>query len=124
MLRYGRVFKTSVLGRFTIFMTGREASRILLSGKDGVVSLNLSYAGKQVLGPSSLLTAAGEEHRQLRRLIGEPLSVESLKKNLAFINRWAINALEGWQGRRGVLVLEEASSVRSLSNSKFRCFCG
>ncbi|XP_042470900.1 abscisic acid 8'-hydroxylase 3-like [Zingiber officinale] len=107
---YGRVFKTSVLGRFTIFMTGREASRFLLSGKDGVVSLNLSYAGKQVLGPSSLLTTAGEEHRQLRRLIGEPLSVESLKKNVEFINHWAINALEEWQSRRRVLVLEEASA--------------
>ncbi|XP_042450792.1 abscisic acid 8'-hydroxylase 3-like isoform X2 [Zingiber officinale] len=108
---YGRVFKTSVLGRFTIFMTGREASRFLLSGKDGVVSLNLSYAGKQVLGPSSLLTTAGEDHRQLRRLIGEPLSVESLKKNVEFINHWAINALEEWQSGRRVLVLEEASAV-------------
>lgn len=107
---HGRVFKTSILGRPTVFVTGREASRILLSGKDGSVSLNLSYAGKQVLGPTSLLTTAGEEHKQLRRLIAEPLSVDSLKRHFQFIDDWAIKTLEGWPGRP-VLVLEEASTV-------------
>ncbi|XBI52807.1 hypothetical protein VPH35_035132 [Triticum aestivum] len=67
--RYDKVFKTYVLGRTTVFMTGREVAKILLSGKDGVVSLNLFYTGKQVLGPTSLLTTNGDEHRQLRRLI-------------------------------------------------------
>ncbi|URE31062.1 Cytochrome P450 [Musa troglodytarum] len=106
---HGRVFKTSILGRPTVFVTGREASRVLLSGKDGSVRLNLSYAGKQVLGPTSLLTTAGEEHKQLRRLIAEPLSVDSLKRHFQFIDDWAIKTLEGWPGRP-VLVLEEAST--------------
>lgn len=110
IISYGRVFKTSILGRYTIFMTGREASRILLSGKDGAVRLNLSYAGKQVLGPSSLLTTSGEEHKRLRRLIGEPLSIESLKKNFQVISDRAAKTLEGWSGRT-VFVLEEASTV-------------
>jgi cytochrome P450 len=106
------VFKTHVLGRATVFMTGREAARILLSGKDGVVSLNLFYTGKQVLGPTSLLTTNGEEHKKLRRLIGEPLSIDALKKHLDFINDLAVQTLDTWSGRR-VLVLEEASSVSS-----------
>lgn len=104
------MFKTSVLGRFTVFMTGREASKILLSGKDGMVSLNLFYTGQQVLGPTSLLQTTGEEHKRLRRLIGEPLSVDGLKKYFQFINDLAIETLEQWSGRR-VLVLEEASTV-------------
>ncbi|KAJ8630564.1 hypothetical protein MRB53_023887 [Persea americana] len=107
--RYGKVFKTSVLGRFTVFMTGREASKILLSGKDGMVSLNLFYTGQQVLGPTSLLQTTGEEHKRLRRLIGEPLSVDGLKKYFQFINDLAIETLEQWSGKR-VLVLEEAST--------------
>ncbi|XP_008793990.1 abscisic acid 8'-hydroxylase 3-like [Phoenix dactylifera] len=106
---YGKVFKTSVLGRLTIFMTGREAGRILLSGKDGIVSLNLFYTGKQVLGPTSLLTTSGEEHKRLRRLIGEPLSMDALKKYFQFIDDLAIKTLEGWRGRT-VFVLEEAST--------------
>lgn len=109
-IRYGKVFKTSVLGRFTVFMTGREASKILLSGKDGMVSLNLFYTGQQVLGPTSLLQTSGEEHKRLRRLIGEPLSVDGLKKYFQFINDLAIETLEQWSGKR-VLVLEEASTV-------------
>ncbi|XP_020104426.1 abscisic acid 8'-hydroxylase 3-like isoform X2 [Ananas comosus] len=106
---YGKVFKTYVLGRFTVFMTGREASRVLLSGKDGMVSLNLFYTGKQVLGPTSLLTTNGEEHKRLRRLIGDPLSIDALKKYFAFINDLAIETLSTWLGRK-VLVLEEAST--------------
>ncbi|KAF0912403.1 hypothetical protein E2562_014049 [Oryza meyeriana var. granulata] len=107
--RFGKVFKTYVLGRITVFMTGREAAKILLSGKDGVVSLNLFYTGKQVLGPTSLLTTNGEEHKMLRRLIGEPLSIDALKKYFDFINELAVQTLDTWLGRR-VLVLEEASS--------------
>lgn len=112
MVRFGKVFKTYVLGRITVFMTGREAAKILLSGKDGVVSLNLFYTGKQVLGPTSLLTTNGEEHKKLRRLIGEPLSIDALKKHFDFINELAVQTLDTWPGRK-VLVLEEASSVSS-----------
>ncbi|PKI55599.1 abscisic acid 8'-hydroxylase 3-like [Punica granatum] len=107
--RYGKVFKSFVLGRYTIFMTGREASKILLTGKDGLVSLNLFYTGQQVLGPTSLLQTTGEEHKRLRRLIAEPLSVDGLKKYFQFINNLAIETLDQWSGRK-ILVLEEAST--------------
>ncbi|KAL0363943.1 UNVERIFIED_CONTAM: Abscisic acid 8'-hydroxylase 3 [Sesamum angustifolium] len=107
--RYGKVFKSYVLGRFTVFMTGREASKILLTGKDGLVSLNLFYTGKQVLGPTSLLQQTGEAHKRLRRLIGEPLSLDGLKKYFTFINKLAVETLDHWCGRK-VLVLEEAST--------------
>lgn len=93
-----------------MFMTGREASKILLTGKDGMVSLNLFYTGQQVLGPNSLLQTNGEAHKRLRRLIAEPLSIDGLKKYFHFINSQAIETLDQWSGRR-VLVLEEASSV-------------
>lgn len=93
-------------------MTGREAAKILLSGKDGVVSLNLFYTGKQVLGPTSLLTTNGDEHRRLRRLIAHPLSVDALKKHFSFINALAIQTLSSWSSGRRILVLNEASSVR------------
>lgn len=115
--RYGKVFKTSVLGRFTIFMTGREASKILLTGKDGLVSLNLFYAGKQVLGPTSLLQTTGEAHKRLQRLLAEPLSIDGLKKYFQFINMLAIQTLDQWPGRT-VLVLEEASTVEFWSLSQ------
>ncbi|KAL8059434.1 hypothetical protein ABFX02_03G087800 [Erythranthe guttata] len=107
--RYGKVFKSYVLGRFTVFMTGREAGKILLTGKDGLVSLNLFYTGKQVLGPTSLLQQTGEAHKRLRRLIGEPLSMDGLKRYFPFINSLAVEILDQWCGRR-VLVLEEAST--------------
>ncbi|XP_062101486.1 abscisic acid 8'-hydroxylase 3-like [Humulus lupulus] len=107
--KYGKVFKSFVLGRFTVFMTGREASKILLSGKDGMVSLNLFYTGQQVLGPTSLLQTTGEAHKRLRRLIAEPLSIDGLKKYFQFINTLTISTLDQWHGRT-VFVLDEAST--------------
>nr|GLL39566.1 abscisic acid 8'-hydroxylase 3-like [Ipomoea trifida] len=109
---YGKVFKSYVLGRFTVFMTGREAGKILLTGKDGIVSLNLFYTGQQVLGPTSLLQQTGEAHKRLRRLIADPLSVDGLKKYFQFINGLAIHTLDNWAAGREVLVLEEASTAR------------
>lgn len=93
-----------------MFMTGREASKSLLTGKDGMVSLNLFYTGQQVLGPTSLLQTTGEAHKRLRRLIAEPLSIEGLKKYFHFIDTLSIETLEQWSGRT-VFVLEEASTV-------------
>lgn len=105
------MFKTYILGRYTVFKTGREASKILLTGKDGMVTLNLFYTEKQVLGPTSLLQQSGEEHKRLRRLIAEPFSVDGLKKYFQFMNTLAAETLDQWPGRE-VLVLEEASTVK------------
>lgn len=99
------VFKSSVQGRFTILMTGREASKILLTGKDGLVSLSLFYTGQQVLGPTSLLQTTGDEHKRLRRLIAEPLSVDGLKKYFQFINNLALKTLDQWPGRKVMVSL-------------------
>ncbi|KAE8646208.1 hypothetical protein Csa_016292 [Cucumis sativus] len=107
--RFGKVFKTSVLGRLMVFMTGSDAAKILLTGKDGMVSLNLFYTGKQVLGQSSLLQTNGEAHKRLRRLIGEPLSLDGLRKYFQFINNLAIETLDEWSGRK-IFVLDEAST--------------
>nr|XP_043618504.1 abscisic acid 8'-hydroxylase 3-like [Erigeron canadensis] len=108
--RYGKVFKSYVLGRYMVFTTGREASKMLLTGKDGMVSLNLFYTGQKVLGPNSLLQQNGEDHKRLRRLIAEPLSIDGLKKYFHFINNLAIEMFDGWAGQLKVLVLEEAST--------------
>ncbi|KAL4651036.1 hypothetical protein ACB092_01G129500 [Castanea dentata] len=92
-----------------VFMTGREASKILLTGKDGMVRLNLFYTGMQVLGPTNLLQTTREMYKRLRRLIAEPLSLDGLKNYFQFINMLAIQTWDQWPGRT-VFVLEEAST--------------
>ncbi|TKY45994.1 Abscisic acid 8'-hydroxylase 3 [Spatholobus suberectus] len=90
-------------------MTGREASKIFLTGKDRIVSLILFYTGQQVLGPTSMLQTTGEACKRLRKLIAEPLSIEGLKKYFHFINTQAMETLDQCQGRK-VLGLKEAST--------------
>uniref|UniRef100_M1DN77 Cytochrome P450 n=1 Tax=Solanum tuberosum TaxID=4113 RepID=M1DN77_SOLTU len=76
---YGKVFKSYVLGRYT------------------------------VLGPTSLLQQTGEAHKKLRRLIAEPLSVDALKKYFQFINSLAIETLDQWSGRKILVLEETST---------------
>jgi len=83
-----------------------------------VTVLNMFYHGQQALGPTSLLQPNREAHKRLRRLIGEPLSIDGLKKYFHFINTQAMHTLYQWEGRK-VLVLEEASTAgTNFSNLK------
>ncbi|KAG6671629.1 hypothetical protein I3842_16G012800 [Carya illinoinensis] len=96
--RHGEVFKSFVLGRFTVFMTERSKQDIAME-KMGC-----------------LLQTTGEAHKRIRRLIAEPLSIDGLKNYFQFINMLAVQTLDQWPGRT-VLVLEEASTV-SFFHSK------
>jgi len=63
LIRYGKVFKSYVLGRYTVFMTGRAASKILLTGKDGIVSLTFSTQDSRYL---DLLACSNRQERRTR----------------------------------------------------------
>ncbi|KAL8124547.1 hypothetical protein AgCh_012265 [Apium graveolens] len=89
-----------------------ESSSFLseFSSPQGIYSF-IKNRQKKVLGSTSLLQQSGEEHKRLRRLIVEPLSFDSLKKYIQFINTLAAETLDQWLDRE-VLVLEEASAVK------------
>ncbi|CAK9174031.1 unnamed protein product [Ilex paraguariensis] len=59
------------------FMTGREAAKILLTGKDGMVSLNLFYSGKQFINTLAIETLDQWPRRTI--LILEEASTFTLK---------------------------------------------
>ncbi|CAI9778031.1 unnamed protein product [Fraxinus pennsylvanica] len=87
------------------FMTGREASKIMLTGKDRLVSLNLFH---RKAGPwaDKLASTDGRSHKRIRRMIAAPLSVDCLKHYFPFINNLAIEMSDQWSGRNMIMSLE------------------
>ncbi|KAI3719112.1 hypothetical protein L6452_20003 [Arctium lappa] len=58
--RYGKVFKSYVLRRYMVFTTGREACKMLLTGKDGMFTLKV--IGNMIMS----LEPTGEEQEKFR----------------------------------------------------------
>ncbi|KAL8158195.1 hypothetical protein AgCh_002766 [Apium graveolens] len=81
-----------------------ESSSFLseFSSPQGIYSF-IKNRQKKVLGSTSLLQQSGEEHMRLRRLIVEPLSFDSLKKYIQFINTLAAETLDQWLDREFTL---------------------
>ncbi|KAL8092442.1 hypothetical protein AgCh_034645 [Apium graveolens] len=81
-----------------------ESSSFLseFSSPQGIYSF-IKNRQKKVLGSTSLLQQSGEEHKRLRRLIVEPLSFDSLKKYIQFINTLAAETLDQWLDREFTL---------------------
>lgn len=68
--RYGTVFKTHLLGRPVIRVSGAENVRIILLGEHRLVRSQWPQSAHILLGSNTLLGAVGEPHRQRRKVSG------------------------------------------------------
>lgn len=66
--RYGTVFKTHLLGRPVIRVSGAENVRTILLGEHRIVRSQWPQSAHILLGSHTLLGAVGEPHRQRRKV--------------------------------------------------------
>lgn len=66
--RYGTVFKTHLLGRPVIRVSGAENVRTILLGEHRLVRSQWPQSAHILLGSHTLLSAVGEPHRQRRKV--------------------------------------------------------
>lgn len=69
--RYGSVFKTHLLGRPVIRVSGAENVRTILLGEHRLVRSQWPQSAHILLGSHTLLGAVGEPHRQRRKVSSE-----------------------------------------------------
>lgn len=69
--RYGAVFKTHLLGRPVVRVSGAENVRIILLGEHRLVRSQWPQSAHILLGEHTLLGAVGEPHRQRRKVSQE-----------------------------------------------------
>lgn len=66
--KYGNVFKTHLLGRPLIRVTGAENVRKLLMGEHSLVTVDWPQSTSTLLGPNSLANSIGDIHRKRRKV--------------------------------------------------------
>lgn len=68
--RYGAVFKTHLLGKPVIRVSGADNVRKILLGEHSLVSAQWPLSTQILLGSHTLLNASAEAHRQRRKVGG------------------------------------------------------
>lgn len=66
--KYGNVFKTHLLGRPLIRVTGAENVRKILMGEHHLVSTEWPRSTRMLLGPNTVANSIGDIHRNKRKV--------------------------------------------------------
>ncbi|KAJ6953969.1 cytochrome P450 family protein [Populus alba x Populus x berolinensis] len=77
--KYGKIFKTRLMGSPTIIVNGAEANRFFLSNEFKLVISSWPTASVQLMGINSIMEKQGEKHRCLRGIIATSLGPAELE---------------------------------------------
>lgn len=73
--KYGNVFKTHLLGRPLIRVTGAENVRKILLGEHQLVSTEWPRSARVLLGPNTVANSIGDIHRNKRKVRGRTFAL-------------------------------------------------
>ncbi|XP_028262289.1 cytochrome P450 26B1 [Parambassis ranga] len=94
--KYGNVFKTHLLGRPLIRVTGAENVRKVLMGEHTLVTVDWPQSTSTLLGPNSLANSIGDIHRKRRKVFAKVFSHEALESYLPKIQQVIQESLRVW----------------------------
>ncbi|XP_058481744.1 cytochrome P450 26B1 [Solea solea] len=94
--KYGNVFKTHLLGRPLIRVTGAENIRKVLMGEHTLVTTDWPQSTSTLLGPNSLANSIGDIHRKRRKVFAKVFSHEALESYLPKIQQVIQESLRVW----------------------------
>uniref|UniRef100_A0A8C9NWL8 Cytochrome P450 family 26 subfamily C member 1 n=1 Tax=Serinus canaria TaxID=9135 RepID=A0A8C9NWL8_SERCA len=111
--RYGNVFKTHLLGRPVVRVTGAENIRKILLGEHTLVSTQWPQSTQIILGSHTLLSSTGDLHRQRRKILARAFSRAALESYLPRIQKVVSWELRGWCREPGSIAVY--SSAKTLT---------
>ncbi|XP_068955350.1 cytochrome P450 26C1 isoform X2 [Petaurus breviceps papuanus] len=94
--RYGTVFKTHLLGKPLIRVSGAQNVRTILLGEHRLVSSQWPQSARILLGTHTLLGAVGEPHRQRRKILARVFSRTALESYMPRIQTTLRRELCTW----------------------------
>lgn len=80
--KFGPVFKTSLLGKKTVVLTGQAGNRFVFSGGDNGISYNQPRSTVNIFGKYSIFELSGQRHKLIRGAIASFLKPESIQRYL------------------------------------------
>ncbi|XP_061646639.1 cytochrome P450 26C1 isoform X1 [Phyllopteryx taeniolatus] len=80
--RHGNVFKTHLLGKPVIRVTGAENIRKILMGEHSLVCTQWPQSTRIILGPNTLVNSTGDAHARKRKVLAKVFSRGALESYL------------------------------------------
>ncbi|NXR05095.1 CP26C protein, partial [Sagittarius serpentarius] len=111
--RDGNVFKTHLLGRPVVRVTGADNIRKILLGEHTLVSTQWPQSTQIILGSHTLLGSVGDLHRQRRKILARVFSRAALESYLPRIQKVVSWELRGWCMEPGSVAVY--SSAKTLT---------
>ncbi|XP_072280483.1 cytochrome P450 26C1 [Pyxicephalus adspersus] len=94
--KYGNIFKTHLLGKPLIRVTGAENIRKILLGEHHLVSAQWPQSTQIILGSNTLVNSIGELHRHKRKVMAKVFSHQALESYIPRIQEAVSMELQGW----------------------------
>ncbi|KAK1164629.1 cytochrome P450 26B1-like [Acipenser oxyrinchus oxyrinchus] len=99
--KYGNVFRTHVLGKPVIRVTGAENIRKILLGEHNLVSTQWPQSTRIILGADTLVNSIGDLHKQKRKILAKVFSHAALETYIPRIQGVVRTEVESWCANRG-----------------------
>ncbi|ACK71092.1 cytochrome P450 [Gloeothece citriformis PCC 7424] len=95
--KYGSVFKTRIFGRPTIFVSGADAVRFVLTHENKYFASTWPKSTRTLLGPASLSVNTGEFHTSRRKIMFQAFQPRALASYIPTIERITDDYLAKWE---------------------------
>ncbi|XP_072293477.1 cytochrome P450 26C1 [Eucyclogobius newberryi] len=99
--RHGNVFKTHLLGKPVIRVTGAENIRKILLGEHSLVCTQWPQSTRIILGPNTLVNSIGDLHRRKRKILAKVFSRGALESYLPRLQDVVKLELHKWCSAEG-----------------------
>ncbi|XP_012889816.1 PREDICTED: cytochrome P450 26C1 [Dipodomys ordii] len=109
--RYGPVFKTHLLGRPVVRVSGAENVRTILLGEHRLVRSQWPQSTHILLGSHTLLGAVGEPHRRRRQVLARVFSRTALERYVPRLQGALRGEVRAWCAAPGPVAVYEAAKA-------------
>ncbi|XP_074532158.1 cytochrome P450 26C1 [Halichoeres trimaculatus] len=111
--RHGNVFKTHLLGKPVIRVTGAENIRKILLGEHSLVCTQWPQSTRIILGPNTLVNSIGDLHKKKRKILAKVFSRGALESYLPRLQDVIKSEIAKWCSKPGAI--DVYSAARSLT---------
>ncbi|XP_015249688.1 PREDICTED: cytochrome P450 26B1 [Cyprinodon variegatus] len=111
--RHGNVFKTHLLGKPLIRVTGAENIRKILLGEHNLVCTQWPQSTRIILGPNTLVNSVGDLHRRKRKILAKVFSRAALESYLPRVQDVIKTEISKWCSEPGSI--DVYSAAKSLT---------
>ncbi|XP_004450087.1 cytochrome P450 26C1 [Dasypus novemcinctus] len=109
--RYGTVFKTHLLGRPVVRVSGAENVRTILLGEHRLVRSQWPQSAHILLGEHTLLGLDGEPHRRRRKVLARVFSRAALERYVPRLQGAVRREVRSWCAARRPVAVYEATKA-------------